>query len=89
MLRIFLAATALAAVAALGPAPAQAAYRDDAPWCAVMNVGAQGVIRNCSFWRFEDCVPYVIAGNRGFCSPNPAFRGPIPGLDAPPDRYRR
>jgi len=26
--------------------------------------------------RHEMCVQEVIAGNRGFCSPNPYYRGP-------------
>jgi hypothetical protein len=87
MLRILLAAAALAAVATLGPSPAKAS--GDAPWCAVMNIGWQTFEHDCSFWRLKDCVPYVIAGNRGFCTPNPRFRGPIPGLDTPEPRHHR
>jgi hypothetical protein len=31
---------------------------------------------NCSMPTYEMCVQEVIAGNRGFCSPNPYYRGP-------------
>ena len=31
---------------------------------------------NCSLPTYEMCVQEVIAGNRGFCSPNPYYRGP-------------
>ena len=44
------------------------------PWCA----GARGDFfsYNCSLPTYEMCVQEVIAGNRGFCSPNPNYRGP-------------
>ena len=36
--------------------------------------------------RFREmCVQEVIAGNRGFCSPNPYYRGP----EGPPPRAKR
>src|SRR5262249_23606197 len=31
---------------------------------------------NCTLPTYEMCVQEVIAGNRGFCSPNPYYRGP-------------
>ena len=31
---------------------------------------------NCSLPTYEMCVQEVIAGNRGFCSPNPYYRRP-------------
>jgi hypothetical protein len=90
MLRILLAAAVftgtLAAVATLGPSPAKA--YGDGPWCAVVNIGFHDFQEDCSYWRVEDCVPHVLAGNRGFCTPNPRFRGPIPGLDTPSHRNR-
>jgi hypothetical protein len=42
----------------------------DAPWCAVVNMG-KGVTWNCYYKTVEECVPNVIAGNRGFCNLNP------------------
>jgi len=31
---------------------------------------------NCTLPTYEMCVQEVIAGNRGFCGPNPYYRGP-------------
>ena len=45
------------------------------PWCAVENIG-QDVRYDCSMRTLEQCVSEVIAGNRGFCNPNPSYRGP-------------
>jgi hypothetical protein len=35
---------------------------------------------NCSVRSFEMCVQEVIAGNRGFCNPNPRWQGLAPGV---------
>jgi len=43
------------------------------PWCAVVNTGADNVIWDCRYNSFEECVPNVLSGNRGFCNVNPAF----------------
>ena len=40
------------------------------PWCAGTNVG-HDFHYNCTLPTYEMCVQEVIAGNRGFCSPNP------------------
>ena len=45
------------------------------PWCAGTNTG-HSFHYNCSLPTYEMCVQEVIAGNRGFCSPNPNYRGP-------------
>ena len=45
------------------------------PWCAGTNVG-HDFHYNCTLPTYEMCVQEVIAGNRGFCSPNPNYRGP-------------
>ena len=90
MLRILLAGAAfigtLAAVTTLGPVPAKA--YGDAPWCAVVNIGYHDFQEDCSYWSVEACRRNVIAGNRGQCTPNSRFRGPIPGIDAPAHRHR-
>jgi Protein of unknown function (DUF3551) len=65
----------LIAVAAFGQHPAEAR---EAPWCAVSPLGGGDVIEDCSFWSLEACIPYVIAGNRGFCNQNPRWEGPWP-----------
>ncbi len=81
--KLLLAATALAA-AACSAAPARAAY-GDAPWCATIEIGAGEVYWDCQYETFEACVPNVLAGNRGVCSPNPAA-GPA---RAAPARHKR
>jgi hypothetical protein len=47
-----------------------------APWCAVFSAGLGDTIWDCSYWSFEACVPYVIAGTRGFCNENPRYFAP-------------
>src|SRR5262249_24126374 len=54
------------------------------PWCAVENIG-QDVRYDCSMRTLEQCVSLIIAGNRGFCNPNPYYRGP----EAAPSRVKR
>ena len=54
------------------------------PWCAVENVGGD-VRYDCSMRTLEQCVSLIIAGNRGFCNPNPYYRGP----EAAPSRVKR
>ena len=65
--KIFAAVIALTPL--VGPLPA-AAY--EAPWCAVLGMG-KGVDRDCQYATFEACRPNVLAGNRGWCNPNPYF----------------
>jgi len=48
------------------------------PWCAGTNRGSGSFVYNCSMRTFEQCVSEVIAGNRGFCGPNPYYCGPEP-----------
>jgi hypothetical protein len=35
------------------------------------------------------CVQEVIAGNRGFCNPNPRWQGPAPAVRQPGGRRKR
>ena len=60
---------ALAAATSFGTSPSQAF--GDAPWCAVINIGAGTVYWDCQYRTVEECVPNVLAGNRGFCNLNP------------------
>ena len=46
-------------------------------WCARTNTGAGRVEEDCIFDSFEACRRTVISGNRGFCTPNPAFVGKV------------
>jgi hypothetical protein len=59
----------------------------DAPWCAVMNIGNGTMYWDCHYRTVEECVPNVIAGNRGFCNLNP--RGPGPSLAVPYKQRKR
>jgi hypothetical protein len=81
--RLLIAAGVLAAVMGLNMS-ASYAY-GDAPWCAVINVG-KGVVWDCQYRTVEECVPNVIAGNRGFCNLNP---DPRPTPLARPGHHKR
>jgi hypothetical protein len=49
------------------------------PWCAVVSFGTGDVYWDCQYRTFEECVPNVLAGNRGFCNHNPGYVGePVP-----------
>ena len=82
------AAAVLAAVLtvmAFGAGPALA-YGDH-PWCAVTS-GGLDVHWECEFDSIEACRPNVIAGNRGFCNPNPYYQA-APKRRAAPRKHRR
>jgi hypothetical protein len=51
----------------------------EGPWCAVIAVGIGAVYEDCRYYSFEACRPNILAGNRGFCNPNPRWIGPPPG----------
>jgi uncharacterized protein DUF3551 len=72
MVRMIFAAVATVAADALvfGLQPA-AAY--EAPWCAVISIGTGSVYWDCQYRSIEECRPNVLAGNRGWCNPNPYF----------------
>jgi hypothetical protein len=81
---IAIVAAGLAAGSIFG---ASAGYASgDAPWCAVINLGMGDVSWDCHYRSVEECVPNVIAGDRGFCNLNPW--GPGPGLAAGPGSAR-
>src|SRR5262249_3660307 len=73
MKRIVLVIAAAAAVLSYGPVPSAAGYSGEAPWCAVMNIGAGTVTWDCQYATVEACTPNILAGNRGFCALNPYF----------------
>ena len=54
----------------------------EGPWCAVVNLGNGAAYEDCQYATFEACRPNVLAGNRGFCNPNPRWVGPPPGKKA-------
>jgi hypothetical protein len=43
----------------------------DAPWCAVTEIGEGAEASDCQYRSVEECLPSVLAGNQGHCSPNP------------------
>jgi hypothetical protein len=71
-MRIMLIATAAAAAILLHPGGSQA-Y--EGPWCALSDIGGGTMHENCSMRSLEMCRQEVIAGNRGFCNPNPRWQG--------------
>jgi hypothetical protein len=70
MTRIIFAAIAFA-IPTFPSLPATADYHE-AAWCAVLGMG-KGVYWDCQYRTFEECRPNVLAGNRGWCNPNPYF----------------
>src|SRR6516165_1780052 len=85
-MRIILIAIAVAAAMSLGPSASQA-Y--EMPWCALTEIGGGAMYENCTLPTFEMCVREVIAGNRGFCIPNPRWQGPTPSARQPGGRRKR
>ncbi len=86
-LRLLLAGAAFAAATCF-EVPASYAY-GDAPWCAVISLGTGEVYWDCEYRTIEECVPNVIAGNRGFCNLNPAAGPPAITRRPPRPHYRR
>ena len=80
------AAVALVAGLALTMPASRAGSFGDAPWCAVQNLGAGGVVWDCEYQTMAQCAPQVLAGNRGFCNVNPAW---TPPPSAAPRLYRK
>lgn len=68
-----------AAVVMLAEMTTGHALSGDAPWCAVVEIGAGEVEWDCHYQTIEQCRPNVIAGNRGFCNLNPYYRPPAAG----------
>jgi hypothetical protein len=87
VMRLFVVATVFIAAMMfdLRPAPAGGV----APWCAVIALGIGSAYWDCQYPSVEACRSTVVAGNRGFCNPNPAYYGPVePGRRPGKRRYR-
>jgi len=67
------AALAATTAALLIATPASA--RVEGPWCAEYSLGFW--VRDCSMPSFEACRQEVIAGNRGYCTPNARWQGAV------------
>ena len=72
---ILLVGVALLSVS-ISPPNAEASV---APWCAVSGWGDGDLPWDCKYRSIEECRP-VIAANRGFCNPNPAYVATPPEL---------
>ena len=48
----------------------------EGPYCAVTNTGFENTAENCYMRSLDACRSEVIAGNRGFCRPNPRYVAP-------------
>ena len=83
---IMLIATAVAAAMLLNPRASQAYER---PWCALTEIAGGAMYENCTLPTFELCVQEVIAGNRGFCIPNPRWQAPAPAPRQPRGQRKR
>jgi Protein of unknown function (DUF3551) len=68
MLRMIFAGVVALATVVFGLQPGNA-Y--EAPWCAVTSGGDGDMRWDCQYRSIEDCRPNVLAGNRGWCNPNP------------------
>jgi hypothetical protein len=77
---IMLIVIAAGAALLLDPRASQAYER---PWCALTDIGGGVMHENCTLPTFEMCVQEVIAGNRGFCIPNPRWQVPPPAPRQP------
>jgi len=70
MTRITVLTAAAVAFLVGGHEAARADYYG-APWCAVVSMGDGDVHWSCEYRSIEECRPNVLAGNRGWCNPNP------------------
>jgi hypothetical protein len=66
----------VAIAAALTLASCAAPRIPEGPYCAVTNTGFENITENCYMRSLDACRSEVIAGNRGFCRPNPRYVGP-------------
>jgi hypothetical protein len=49
------------------------AAASEPPWCAVISMTEDSVYWDCQYRSFEECRSNVLAGNRGWCNPNPYY----------------
>ena len=72
MIRILLVAALVLAAGCLNARPASA---QEGPWCALRNFS--DLSEDCQFRTLDECRVTIIAGNRGFCNPNPRWQGEV------------
>ena len=86
MIRMIFAAVAALAGLAID---LQSAKAYEAPWCAVISKGTGSVYWDCQYRSIEECRPNVLAGNRGWCNPNPYFVAAYRSTEHRPSQKRR
>ena len=69
-LSLFIVGVLVAIVCAEKPAEAQ-----DGGWCAYLNFGGHGGVRNCGFATLQQCLA-TVRGVGGNCSPSPYYEPP-------------
>jgi hypothetical protein len=72
MVRVLCATAFVIAGMAFDQRPLQA---HEAPWGAMIQTSDDSVYWDFQYRSFEECLPHLFEGNRGFCNPNPAFQG--------------
>jgi hypothetical protein len=72
MVRILPVAALVLAAACLNVRLASA---QEGPWCALRNFS--DLSEDCQFRTLEECRVTIVAGNRGFCNPNPRWQGDV------------
>src|SRR6516164_9613545 len=80
VVRRMLIVIAAGAALLLDPRASQAYEK---PWCALTEIAGGAMYENCTIPTFELCVQEVIAGNRGFCIPNPRWQARAPAAARP------
>jgi hypothetical protein len=78
---VFVTAALVSSAFSLQPANADYYW---APWCAVVAMGDGDMQWSCEYRSIDECRPNVLAGNRGWCNPNPYFVAAQPS----PERRR-
>jgi hypothetical protein len=58
----------------LDPGTSHAGMYGNSRWCAVTDQGSDVLNWDCEYDTVEDCMPAVLAGNRGFYAINPYWR---------------
>jgi hypothetical protein len=79
--RLTFATAGLAAAFAFAATTSHAATWGHGKWCAVTNNGGDNIMWECVYDTADECQPFILAGNRGFCALNPYWKG----LNAPSD----
>lgn len=84
-MRTILLVSAIAAGTLIGTGESRA-WEGNAPWCAVVNMGAGWVTERCYYYDFESCRREITGMSSGFCNNNPRYVAQQP---KPRKKYRK